>query len=79
MQPCSHRLVSADLRKLESLRGVLEAGGLRTDRPTLVLAECVLVYMEPDEGAALVRFLGETLDDAAMVVYDMVNANDAFG
>jgi O-methyltransferase involved in polyketide biosynthesis len=43
-QPYS--LLPADLRDLDVLRGELAAAGFDAAVPTLVLAECVLVYME---------------------------------
>ncbi len=40
--------------------------------PTLILSECVLVYMEPTHSSDLVRMLGQTFSDAAIVVYEQV-------
>jgi hypothetical protein len=37
-----------------------------------VLAECVLVYMEPEDSASVVRWLGQWLPTAAFVVYEQV-------
>lgn len=40
---------------------------------------CVLVYLAPEEGAALVRCLGGLLPCAAFVVYEQIGPGDAFG
>ena len=50
--------------------GQLQQAGLRPQDPTLVLAECVLVYMEPQHSAALVAALGQLLSTAALVIYE---------
>ena len=43
--------------------------------PTYVLSECVLVYMEPRESAALLSHLGQQLPSAVCVVYEQVAAS----
>lgn len=40
-------LLPADLRDIAQLAAALEAAGLDPEAPTLVLSECVLVYLQP--------------------------------
>jgi methyltransferase (TIGR00027 family) len=47
-------LVPADFRT-DDVAGALDRAGHRADRPTLVLAEGLLIYLEPDAGSALLR------------------------
>ena len=42
--------------------------------PTLVLAECVLVYLDAGEAAAVVAALGSLLPNAVFLVYEQVLA-----
>ena len=42
-------LLPADLRDLGQLEAALEAAGLDREAPTLVLSECVLVYLQPGQ------------------------------
>ena len=51
----------------------------RRSAPTLVLLECVLVYMEPPEAAELLRWAAGALPTAAVVLYDPTRPHDAFG
>ena len=74
-----YRLLPADLRDTEALTAAVKAAGLRRDRQTLVICECVLVYMQPEESARLVRWAGETFDTAGCAVYEQINPGDAFG
>lgn len=46
--------------------------------PTLVVAECVLVYLDAAESAAVVAALGELLPNAVFVVYEQVLARICF-
>lgn len=47
--------------------------------PTLVVAECVLVYMTPSESFPLVAALGALLKNAVFAVYEQIKPDDAFG
>lgn len=72
-------LVSADLSDLDSLRAALAEAHFDPSLPTLVLIECVLVYMAPEAGSALLSFLAGYLADAACLAYEMIRPDDAFG
>jgi len=72
-------LVCADLADIDSLLTALASARFDPKLPTLVLIECVLVYMEPAAGSALLAFLAAHLPDAACLAYDMIRPDDAFG
>ncbi len=69
----NYSLLPVDLRDLKALQTSLESAGFQPTIPTYVLAECVLVYMEPHESAALLRHLGQQLSSAVCVVYEQVS------
>ncbi|KAG6875836.1 hypothetical protein C0993_007151 [Termitomyces sp. T159_Od127] len=75
-----YHLLPGDLRlgpetALGVLRGILDAAA-----PTLLLFECVLVYMEPGESEGLLRWFVEYCTGAVGgVVYEMFGLEDAFG
>lgn len=72
-------LLPGDLRDAPAIQQALIQAGLQAELPTLVLAECVLVYMEPQHSAELLRSLGRLLPTAACVVYEQIRPHDAFG
>lgn len=72
-------LLPADLRNIDQLNDVLTEAGVDTTVPTLVLAECVLVYVEPEDSLALMKWAVETFPCNAFLLYDMINGNDPFG
>lgn len=68
-------LLPGDLREVDEVLRDLEGVGFRQDLPTLIIAECVLVYMPPDSAQRLVSELGRRLPTAAFLVYEQVGAN----
>lgn len=75
----NYSLLPVDLRDLESFQESLKNAGFQASIPTYVLAECVLVYMEPHESSALLKHLGQQLPSAVCVVYEQIHPEDAFG
>lgn len=48
--------------------------------PTLILTECVLVYLKPDESLKILHFLKDFFTgDLALLNYEMINPHDSFG
>ncbi|KAL2823139.1 leucine carboxyl methyltransferase 1 [Aspergillus granulosus] len=57
-----------------------------TTLPTLILSECCLVYLSPEEAAGVVRYFTQTLfarsdksETLALVLYEPIRPDDAFG
>lgn len=71
-----YHLVGCDLRDARGVRRALDAGGARAAAPTLVLAECVLVYLREDAAAALLRLLAGAFPRQLLVVYEQCNLDD---
>lgn len=60
----------------------LEDAGIDWSIPTLLVAECVLVYMDADASRALVQWAAKTFTSSpatAFVLYDMIRPYDSFG
>lgn len=74
-----YALQPADLRDVGQLQAALAAAGLQPEAPTLVLLECVLVYLDAAEAAAVVAALGRMLPNAVCIVYEQIKPDDAFG
>lgn len=70
----------ADLRRLHDVDHALKAAQVLGNAPTLILLECVAVYMEHHEGNALLKWVADKFTmDAAIAIYEQYNPNDAFG
>ena len=67
-----YRLVSADMRSVESLRDAVMGGGGDPSLPTLLLSECVLVYLEPEDSCAIIAWAARTFKRSVFVTYEQV-------
>ena len=74
-----------DLRNFESVFPALSSASENTQAlldpslPTLVLAECVLVYMEQSRSDALIEWFSNTFTVVGAIVYEMFGLDDSFG
>ncbi|KAL8560391.1 hypothetical protein ACOMHN_006122 [Nucella lapillus] len=72
-------LLGVDLTQLNTLEAALRLCGADFDSPTLLLSECVMTYMTRRCSSALVKWAGETFQDAFFVMFEQINPDDAFG
>ncbi|KAI9032212.1 S-adenosyl-L-methionine-dependent methyltransferase [Hyaloraphidium curvatum] len=80
LKSADYVLCGADLRSFDTkVLPMLSQQGFSAHEPTLVLAECVLVYLEPSVSTIIVRSLANMLSEAVMVCYDPILPHDAFG
>ena len=69
-----YHLVGGDLRKLDELETkLMNDCGLDSNLPTLVLAECVLVYLPPEKTTRLLKWCSEKFKTSFFVNYEQVN------
>ena len=71
--------LSGDLRNAESIIESLLQVSLDPTAPTLILTECVMVYMEKSPSMSLCRAFSELLSEASWLTYDMISPTDIFG
>ena len=74
-----YTLATADLRSPESVAAAFAAASIDQATPTLLLAECVFVYLPPPSTSALVTFLASHFTDAALLLFEQVHPHDPFG
>lgn len=71
--------IAEDLRDSEKVLDSLRLSGLDCACPTLIITECVLVYLQKEHSESLCKTLSAYLQDACWVSYDMVYPDDTFG
>ncbi|NWU69903.1 LCMT1 methyltransferase, partial [Pterocles burchelli] len=74
-----YAIVGADLRFSSDLEEKLKKHNLDIHLPTLLVAECVLVYMTPQQSANLLKWAASTFPVAMFINYEQVNMADRFG
>jgi tRNA wybutosine-synthesizing protein 4 len=71
---------ACDLRDVSGVKDLLIDAGLDLAAPTVFLAECVLVYMDPLASDALIQFAAVDFTGLrAFVAYEPIEPHDAFG
>uniref|UniRef100_A0A2K6TEX8 Leucine carboxyl methyltransferase 1 n=1 Tax=Saimiri boliviensis boliviensis TaxID=39432 RepID=A0A2K6TEX8_SAIBB len=74
-----YAVIGADLRDLSQLEEKLKKCNMNTQLPTLLIAECVLVYMTPEQSANLLKWAANSFEVAMFINYEQVNMGDRFG
>lgn len=69
-----YHLLGADLRQLREFDAKLQAAELDAAHPTLVIAECVLVYMDETQCNALLRDFSARFNTVSFISYEQVDA-----
>lgn len=47
--------------------------------PTLFISECVLIYLPPQNGSAVIEWAAKTFPCGAFCTYEQINPDDPFG
>lgn len=74
-----YKLLPADLRDINMLNMILDQANLDPSLPTLILAECVLIYLDPNVSRAVVEWAGQKFPNSIFVVYEQIHPDDGFG
>uniref|UniRef100_A0A8C2SBY5 Leucine carboxyl methyltransferase 1 n=2 Tax=Capra hircus TaxID=9925 RepID=A0A8C2SBY5_CAPHI len=74
-----YAIIGADLRDIADLEEKLKKCNMSTQLPTLLIAECVLVYMTPEQSANLLKWAANSFEAAMFINYEQVNMGDRFG
>ena len=76
----SFSVFSADLRSsTDSLLEKLHACGFDRLKPTLIISECCLVYLDHKISEKLLSFYSSLAEQVTVALYEQVNSEDAFG
>lgn len=67
------------MRNLDELANKIKQSEVDFSLPTIFLAECVLVYVEPSNSHNLLAWISANFTTAVFVNYEQVNMNDRFG
>lgn len=75
----NYHVVGVDLRSIDEVAKKLRQADVDFAVPTIVLAECVLVYVEANNCRALLSWLAASFAELVFVNYEQVNMRDRFG
>lgn len=75
----NYHCIGVDIRNLVQLETKLHQAEVNFSKPTLFLAECVLVYIENECVNKLLSWISTKFETGLFVNYEMCNMNDTFG
>lgn len=67
-----YHLIGADLRQLTELEQKMNSAEIDYKIPTLIIAECVLIYMSTENSSDLLRFFTDKFETLAFLNYEQV-------
>ena len=70
--------MAADLTDLTNLERKLTESEVSYSCPTLILAECVLVYIDQNKTSKLMTWLASKFSSCAFINYEQLNMNDKY-
>ncbi|GKA43084.1 tRNA wybutosine-synthesizing protein 4, partial [Tanacetum coccineum] len=73
-----YKLLPIDLRDIQSLNDLISAH-MDPSLPTFIIAECVLIYIDPDSSRAVVEWASKTFSTSIFFLYEQILPHDAFG
>uniref|UniRef100_A0A914UKV3 Leucine carboxyl methyltransferase 1 n=1 Tax=Plectus sambesii TaxID=2011161 RepID=A0A914UKV3_9BILA len=74
-----YHVVGADLRQARELHEKLVAAEVDFSLPTVIVCECVLIYMAEEQSASLLKYLADSFPTVCFINYEQVNLSDTFG
>ncbi|PRQ57397.1 putative transferase [Rosa chinensis] len=74
-----YKLLPVDLRDIHQLNEVIALAGMDPSLPTFIIAECVLIYIDPESSRAIVSWASKTFSTAIFFLYEQIHPDDAFG
>lgn len=72
-------MMGGDLRHPSLIISSLTEQGCDFNLPTLIISECVLVYLQKEHCLDLLQTLSQHFHNSAIISYDMLNPSDRFG
>ncbi|XP_048447768.1 leucine carboxyl methyltransferase 1 homolog [Pyrus x bretschneideri] len=74
-----YKLLPVDLRDIPKLDDVIALAGMNPSLPTFIIAECVLIYLDPDSSRSILRWTAKAFSTAVFFLYEQIHPDDAFG
>ncbi|KAK4476444.1 hypothetical protein RD792_015597 [Penstemon davidsonii] len=74
-----YKLLPVDLRDIQKLDDIISVANIDPSLPTFIIAECVLIYLDPKSSSAIVGWASRTFSTAIFFLYEQIHPDDAFG
>ncbi|KAJ3691041.1 hypothetical protein LUZ61_020205 [Rhynchospora tenuis] len=75
----NYKLLPIDIRDVRKLDDMINITQLDPSLPTFIIAECVLIYLDPTSTRSIVGWAASIFSTAIFFLYEQINPDDAFG
>ncbi|KAM7261220.1 hypothetical protein ACFE04_026695 [Oxalis oulophora] len=75
----NYKLLPVDLRDIQKLDDIITLANMDPCLPTFIIAECVLIYLDPDSSRPIVGWAARKFSTAMFFLYEQIHPDDAFG
>ncbi|KAJ4775139.1 Leucine carboxyl methyltransferase 1 [Rhynchospora pubera] len=75
----NYKLLPIDIRDVQKLDDMINITQLDPCLPTFIIAECVLIYLDPASTRSIVGWAASKFSTAIFFLYEQINPDDAFG
>lgn len=83
LHTANYHLIDFDLRQLNSTLSQTTFNCISTTTPTIILSECVLCYLSPEENKDIIKYWCNMFANSGLVlsflIYEPMSLDDAFG
>ncbi|CAA0813556.1 Leucine carboxyl methyltransferase [Striga hermonthica] len=74
-----YKILPVDLRDIKNLDDIISLAAIDPSLPTFIIAECVLIYLDPESNRDIVGWASRTFPTAIFFLYEQIHPDDAFG
>ncbi|XVF33624.1 hypothetical protein REPUB_Repub17cG0183900 [Reevesia pubescens] len=74
-----YKLLPVDLCDIQKLDDVISLANMDPGLPTFIIAECVLIYLDPDSSRSIVGWASKKFSTTIFFLYEQIHPDDAFG
>lgn len=75
----NYSIFDCDLINVKALENILEKSNLCKSDLTIIVAECLLCYLESTDIINLLKFFNDYFENVVLVYYDLIHFDDVFG
>ena len=75
----NYKLLVCDLSNKKELENAIEKSNFNKSNLTIVVAECLLCYLESNDIITLLKFFNDKFENIVLVYYDLIHFDDVFG
>jgi len=75
----NYHILPVDLHNLDQLDNILKDSNINKRLPTMILSECVLIYLKPEYSDKIIEWASNGFINSCFATYEQIRPDDPFG